>query len=128
MTDANEQLHRDWIKMAQPEGLVVTSSALKTAEANITWPVVELQATLKALAGEGKVVLEPRKLFAEILDWSDEFIVEGAAIPEALSVPLEGGEYLAPRFAVRSADDETSFVLLVGQADRWNVRPRCSDG
>ncbi len=121
MTDANEHLHRDWIAMAQPDGLVVTASALKTAEANITWPVMELQATLKALAGEGKVVLEPRKLFTEILGWTDEFIVERAEMPDSLRVPLEGGEHLAPRFAVRSADDENAFVLLVGQPDRWNA-------
>ena len=36
-------------------------------------------------------VLEPKKLFAEILGWSDEFLVEGDAIPDPLRVPLEGG-------------------------------------
>lgn len=119
--DVNEHLHRDWLGMAQPDGLVVTGAALKAAEANITWPVVELQASLETLAGEGKVVLEPRRLFAEILGWTDEFIIEGDAIPEPLRIALEGGERLAPKFAVRSADDEKSFALLVGQPDRWNA-------
>ncbi len=58
MTDANERLHKEWLGMAQPDGLVVTTTALKAAEANITWPVIELQATLRDLAGETKVVLD----------------------------------------------------------------------
>jgi len=31
--DTTERLHKDWIGMAQPEGLVVTTTALKAAEA-----------------------------------------------------------------------------------------------
>ena len=121
MTDPNERLHQEWIGMAQPDGLVVTSSALKSAEANITWPVVELQAELKALGGETKVILEPKRLFCEILGWSEDFIVEGESIPESLRVALEGGEHLAPKFALRSADDENTFALVVGQPDKWNT-------
>ena len=93
----------------------------KSAEANITWPVVELQAELKALGGETKVILELRRLFCEILGWSEDFIVEGESIPESLRVALEGGEHLAPKFALRSADDENTFALVVGQPDKWNT-------
>jgi hypothetical protein len=50
--DTNERLHNEWIGMAQPQGLVVTPATLKAAEANITWPVTELQATLRDLSGE----------------------------------------------------------------------------
>ena len=33
-----EQIHDDWLGMAQPEGLVVTAAALNEAQAAITWP------------------------------------------------------------------------------------------
>ncbi len=116
--DANERLHQEWLGMAQPEGLVVTKSALKAAEANITWPVIELQATLKDLAGETKVVLDLPKFFADILDWSSEFVVDREHLPETLSVPLDGGGVLTPNFAVRSADEDGKFVLLVGLPEK----------
>ncbi|MGD0680064.1 MAG: class I SAM-dependent DNA methyltransferase, partial [Polyangiaceae bacterium] len=119
MSDANTQSLREVINMAQPDGLVVTAAALKAAEANITWPVVDLQIALRDLVGEGKVVLDVRRFFAEILGWSDEFIVEGEQIPDALRVPLEGGDHLAPKYAVRSADDASAYVLLVGVTERW---------
>ncbi|MCC7539362.1 MAG: N-6 DNA methylase [Deltaproteobacteria bacterium] len=113
MMEANERLHRDWIGMAQPEGLVVTPAALKAAEANITWPVTELQAQLSELASEGKVVLDLHAFHREILGWSDEFVVEGTDLPDNLRVHLDGGEVLAPTLALRSADDPRTFVLLV---------------
>jgi hypothetical protein len=116
--DANERLHQEWLGMAQPEGLVVTKSALKAAEANITWPVIELQASLKDLAGETKNVLDLPRFFADILDWSSEFVVDRQHLPETLSVPLDGGGVLTPNFAVRSADDDGKFVLLVGLPEK----------
>ncbi len=121
MTDTNERLHQEWIGMAQPEGLVVTTTALKAAEANITWPVTELQLALKELAGEGKIVLEVGRFLREILGWSDEFLLGPDQIPDTLRVPLDGGEHLAPRFALRSADDTAAFVLVVGVVDRWRA-------
>lgn len=121
MGDENTQTLRDVINMAQPDGLVVTATALKAAEANITWPVVDLQVALRDLAGEGKVVLDLKRFFAEILGWPDEFVVEGQQIPDALRVPLEGGDHLAPKYAVRSADDSSAFVLLVGVTERWKA-------
>ncbi|MBK7402836.1 MAG: N-6 DNA methylase, partial [Myxococcales bacterium] len=110
--DQNERLHRDWIGMAQPEGLVVTPAALKAAEANITSPVVELQAQLRELAADGKTVRDLRALLRDVLEWSDEFVVTE---PESLRVGLDGGEVLAPTLALRSADDPSAFVLLVLQ-------------
>jgi hypothetical protein len=71
--DPNERLHRDWLGMAQPEGLVVTLAALKEAEANVTWPVTEMQAQLRELAYEGRV-LELRPFFRDVLGWSDEYL------------------------------------------------------
>ncbi|MDP8999915.1 MAG: BREX-1 system adenine-specific DNA-methyltransferase PglX, partial [Myxococcota bacterium] len=119
--DTNERLHKEWIGMAQPEGLVITTAALKAAEANITWPVTELQVALKEMAGEGRVVLDQRAFMREILGWSDEFVVARDKLPEALRVNLDGGEVLAPNFAVRSADDENVFVLLVGLPAKSNA-------
>jgi len=118
--DTNERLHREWIGMAQPEGLVVTTAALKAAEANITWPVTELQVALKALGGEGQVVLDHQTFFRDILGWSEEFVVPRDHIPDSLRVHLDGGEVLAPNFAVRSAEDESKFVLLVS-TPKWNA-------
>src|SRR5262245_28504251 len=104
--DTNERLHKEWIGMAQPEGLVVTTAALKAAEANITWPVTELQVTLKALGGDGQVLLDRETFFREILGWSDEFVIPQERIPDSLRVHLDGDEVLAPNFAVRSVEDE----------------------
>jgi hypothetical protein len=116
--DINERLHRDWIGMAQPEGLVVTPAALKAAEANITSPVIELQAQLRDLAGDGKTDLDLRAFLRDILGWSDEFVAEGDEIPETLRVRLDGGEELAPTVALRSADEPGAFVLLVMRVGR----------
>ncbi|MFO0675727.1 MAG: hypothetical protein U0169_04295 [Polyangiaceae bacterium] len=121
MRDVNERLHREWIGMAQPEGLVVTTPALKAAEANVTWPVVELQAALKEMAGDAKIVLDLAGFGREILGWSDEFVVEATDLHDALRVPLEGGEVLSPSLAVRSADEPNSFVLLVSRTDAWKA-------
>ncbi len=109
--------------MAQPDGLVVTTTALKNAEANITWPVIELQTAIKALVDEKtkSLVIDPKSLLQEILGWSDDFLVDRERIPDSLRVPLDGGEYLSPHFAVRSADEPDAFVLLVGQPDKWKA-------
>ena len=115
--DQNERLHRDWIGMAQPEGLVVTASALKEAEANVTWPVTELQETLADLAGEAKTVVRVRDLLREVLGWSDELVVEGAEVPASLRVALDGGEELRPTLALRSADEADRFALVVMQTE-----------
>ena len=118
MSDANERLHQEWLGMAQPDGLVVTKSALKAAEANITWPVIELQAVLRDLAGETKVVLDLRRFFEDILGWSSEFVVDWEHLPDTLKVPLDGGDFLTPHFAVRSADEDGRFIFLVGLPEK----------
>src|SRR5262245_37591186 len=119
--DASERLHTEWLGMAQPEGLVVTTSALKAAEANITWPVTELQATLRDLAGARKTVADLHAFLRDILEWSDDFLVSGADLPASLRVHLDGGEVLSPSFALRSADTPDTFVILVGEAPRLGV-------
>lgn len=115
--DANERLHIEWVGMAQPEGLVVTPATLKAAEANITWPITELQEALRELAGKTKAVLDLPRFFRDILGWSDEFIVSGDHMPSSLRVSIEGSEPLVPAYAVKSADEENVFVLLAGQAE-----------
>ena len=116
--DANEKLHIEWIGMAQPEGLVVTPATLKAAEANITWPVTDLQETLREYAGtkKEKVVGDLPGFLRDILGWSEDLVVSGADIPPSLRVTVDGSGPLAPTFAVRSADEENVFVLLVGEA------------
>jgi hypothetical protein len=117
MMDANERLHIAWIGMAQPEGLVVTTAALKAAEANITWPVTELQAVLGDLAEDGRTVQDVRDFVRELLGWSDEDVADGD-FPDSLRVPLDGGEVLQPSFALRSVDEPDTFVLL-----GWTTKP-----
>lgn len=119
--DTNERLHHEWLGMAQPEGLVVTASALKTAEANITWPVVELQQQLRELAGEKKHIPDLPSFVREILNWSADIFVLGSDIPPNLRVHLDGGEWLAPTMAVKSADENDKFVLLVEETHRTNL-------
>ncbi len=104
--------------MAQPEGLVVTVAALKDAEANITSPIAEQQAALRELAGERRQVGDLRALFREVLDWSDEYLLSGEEIPASLRVELDGGDVLVPDLAVRSADVDDAFVLLIQQTQR----------
>jgi hypothetical protein len=122
--DHNEKLHIEWIGMAQPEGLVVTSATLKAAEANITWPVTELQEALREQAGKGRVVTDLPRFFAEILGWSDEYLASGRELPASLHVTIDESEHLAPKYAVKSADDDGAFVLLVPRhgADAERVR------
>jgi hypothetical protein len=119
--DANERLHWDWIGMAQPEGLVVTTAALKAAEANITWPAIELQVALRDLAGETGIVLDQRRVLTEVLGWSEDFLVSREDLPETLRIRLEGGESLVPNFALRSADEGASFAVLVGMPEKWSA-------
>jgi hypothetical protein len=120
--DELQRKHREWIGMAQPDGLVVTASALAAAEANPTWPATELQAALLDLAGgqdvelSDAVVRDLRPLLVDLLEWPPDLLVEGASAP-SLHVTLDEGQVLAPTFALRSADDE-SFVLLVSHRDR----------
>src|SRR5689334_13166209 len=101
-----EVTHAAWLGMAQPEGLVVTRAALDGAEARITWPVVDLQATLRELAGAAKSVCDLRALFREVFAWPDDAIVERSALPASLRVSLGDGEWLEPDYALRSGDGD----------------------
>ncbi|MRG96406.1 Eco57I restriction-modification methylase domain-containing protein [Polyangium spumosum] len=125
--DTNERLHTEWLGMAQPEGLVVTTAALKAAEANITWPVIELQATLRELAGERKHIADLRGFLRDILDWGGEQLVSGAELPHSLRVHLDGGEWLVPTFALRSIDEPETFVLLVEETHRKELDAASDD-
>src|SRR5262245_171596 len=111
--DANERLHHEWIGMAQPEGLVVTVAALKAAEANITWPVAELQATVRDLSGSGKAIADVRGFLRDVLEWSDDSIATAGDLPPEMRVRLEGGESLSPSYALRSGDDAAKIIFLV---------------
>jgi hypothetical protein len=111
-----EHIHRDWLGMAQPEGLVVTASSLAQAGANLTWPVSELQEQIKALCGDPKKPLDLRVFLRDVLGWSDDSILEGEQLPDNLRFKIEGGEVLSPRLAVKSSEGD-SIVLLVGQTE-----------
>jgi hypothetical protein len=133
--DANERLHLEWLGMAQPEGLVVTAAALKAAEANVTWPVTEIQAALADLcAAVGPSpqrarlqVADLRALLRDVLGWSDDLVVAGGDLPASLRVPLDGGGQLAPTLALRSADADDRFVLLVEETHRESLDAASDD-
>jgi hypothetical protein len=118
--DGSTLSHNELISLLRPDGLVVTPFALRAAEANVTWPVTELQDVLDELAGEGKVVLDVRAFLGRVLGWSDEFVVEQSALPDALRVRLDGGETLEPTWALQSADDPSLFILAATQVP-WRV-------
>lgn len=115
-----EHIHRDWLGMAQPEGLVVTASTLAQAGANLTWPVSDLAEQIKTLCGNAKSAGDwdgfLRVFLREVLGYSDEFLLEGEQIPDSLRFKIEGGELLSPRLALKSCDDD-SVLLLFGQTD-----------
>jgi hypothetical protein len=113
--DANERLHRDWLGMAQPEGLVVTASVLKEAEANITWPATDLQVLLKEQTHEGRV-WNLRSFFRDVLAWSDDYVIDRSTMPPELGVTVEEGDKLVPTYALKSADEEGAFAFLVTEA------------
>ncbi len=125
--DSNERLHHEWLGMAQPEGLVVTVAALKGAEANITWPITEIQATVRDLSNGGKAVGDLRGFLRDVLEWSDDFTASGDDLPASLRVKLDGGETLAPTLALRSGDDESRFVFLVEETHRKDLDAASDD-
>ena len=131
-----EHIHRDWLGMAQPEGLVVTASTLAQAGANLTWPVSDLAEQIKTLCGNAKSPGDwdnfLRVFLREVLGHSDEFLLEGEQIPDSLRFKIEGGELLSPRLALKSCDDD-SVLLLLGQTalygeslDRSSTTSACS--
>ena len=119
--DYDQYLHREWLGLLQPEGLVVSPPALVNAQAFVDKSkAIALQPVLQSLAeqtylqGKTQAYVSEFSTFAEqILEWETEDYTAQAALPELLSVNLpDYGEVLRADYAVSDPDSE-SWLLLV---------------
>ncbi|EDX83591.1 hypothetical protein S7335_771 [Synechococcus sp. PCC 7335] len=119
--DYDQYLHKEWLGLLQPEGLVVSPPALVDAQAFVDKSkALTLQPVLQAIAQpvlpNGKAqthVQQFEPLAQQILEWEPEDFEEQAQLPESLSVPLpDYGETLRPDYAVVDPDSD-GWLLLV---------------
>lgn len=130
-TDPELRVHRDWIGLLQPVGLVVSPPALLTARAFPDKNILKEQQALLALvtppassAPEPRGLLPPpplplhfEPLATEVLGWKANQLVggPGGALPDSLEVVLpEFGDTLRATYAVRAPkEDDAEWLLLV---------------
>lgn len=108
-------------------GLVVTVAALKGAEANITWPITELQATLRYFSNGGKAVADVRGFLRDVLEWSDDSTASGDDILASLRCGSTAGRRWRRRWPLRSEEDESRFVFLVEETHRKDLDAASDD-
>ncbi|MEI6380667.1 MAG: DNA methyltransferase [Cyanobacteriota bacterium ELA615] len=113
--DLELYLHKEWLGLLQPIGLVVSPPALVKSQAFIdSVRAIELQQRLQALVSIEDDVhcLKDFAILAEqILDWLPEDLVK--EIPTDLEVVLpDYGETLKPTYAVRDSDSERWIILI----------------
>src|SRR5215213_7975019 len=115
-TDHELRVHRDWIGLLQPVGLVVSPPALLAAQAFPDKNILKEQQALLALItppaakdGDKKADRPPlplgfTELATQVLGWKPSKLAgstSGPALPESLELVLpEFGETLRPTFAV----------------------------
>jgi hypothetical protein len=139
-SDHELRVHRDWIGLLQPVGLVVSPPALLAAQAFPDKNILKEQQALLALitppdpkegakkAGEKKATERPplplrfEALATEVLGWKPTKLAGspgGPALPDSLELVLpEFGETLRPTFAVPAvkedaAEGATEWMILV---------------
>lgn len=130
-TDHELRVHRDWIGLLQPVGLVVSPPALLAAQAFPDKNILKEQQALLALItppapkdGEKKSVERPplplsfEALATQVLGWKPNKLAgtpSGSALPESLELVLpEFGETLRPTFAVPAVkEDDAEWMMLV---------------
>ena len=119
--DYNQYLHKEWLGLLQPEGLVVSPPALVDAQAFIDkakaltlQPVLQSITELVLPSGKVQTCVRQFETFAQqVLEWEPEDFEEQAQLPESLSVPLSDyGETLRPDYAVVDPDSD-GWLLLV---------------
>ncbi|MBK7773188.1 MAG: hypothetical protein IPI43_03480 [Sandaracinaceae bacterium] len=129
-TDHELRVHRDWIGLLQPVGLVVSPPALLAAQALPDKNILKEQQALLALItppapkDEKKAVERPplplsfEALATQVLGWKPNKLAgspSGPALPESLELVLpEFGETLRPTFAVPAVEeDDSEWMMLV---------------
>ena len=119
--DYDQYLHKEWLGLLQPEGLVVSPPALVDAQAFIDKAkALTLQPVLQSIAeallpnGKSQTYVQQFETFAQqVLEWESEDFEEQAQLPESLAVPLpDYGETLRPDYAVVDPDSD-GWLLLV---------------
>ena len=119
--DYDQYLHKEWLGLLQPEGLVVSPPALVDAQAFIDKAkALTLQPVLQSIAEsllpdrKSQTYVQQFETFAQqVLEWESEDFEEQAQLPESLAVPLpDYGETLRPDYAVVDPDND-GWLLLV---------------
>ncbi len=113
--------HQTWIGYLQPQGLVVSATALSDSNVLLDRDTRELHQRYLDFWAAGE--FEPGRFLREFLQWPDAAVIAASDVPEALKVPLRDyGETLTPDFAVRplkpdplktDALNNSAWLLLV---------------
>jgi hypothetical protein len=118
MTDDRELfVHKEWLGLIQPVGLVVTARSLARAEATPDRADgTRLQPILREMLDKDGGLSDLRALMEQILEWDSQDLV---AAPEGVEYYLENyGETLKPSYAVPNPDFSPSPSQGEGQGVR----------
>ncbi len=119
--DYEQYLHKEWLGLLQPEGLVVSPPALSDLQAFVDREkALALQPVLQGLIQQGMLLGKEQTWVPEfnefavlVLEWDVADFVGRAELPEDLAVRLlDYGETLVPDFGVKDPDSE-GWLLLV---------------
>ena len=119
--DYDQYLHKEWLGLLQPEGLVVSPPALVDAQAFVDkskalalQPVLQAIAVREHLQGKTQTWVPEFVTFAEqILEWESADYTVQTALPESLSVNLQNyGEILQANYAVPDPDSDGWLLLI----------------
>lgn len=125
-TPAEIRAHQEWLGFLQPVGLVVSPTALVSAQAQVDRNIAREQETLKALVredeggddGTRRVWLpDLPAFFSQFLGWEPGDLAGGPGGPEVpptldVSVP-DYDDVLSPTYAVPQPEDTGGWLLLV---------------
>ena len=115
MIDRELFVHKEWLGLIQPVGLVVTARSLARAEAMPDRADgTRLQPILRELLDKDVVLSDFRALMEQILEWDTQDLV---AAPEGVEYYLENySETLKPSYAVPNPDGE-GWLMLVQEVE-----------